>query len=77
MIKIKKVNSFKRVFHWDILINNHSFAQIPLFKTKKDAKKWLINNSCCVKTMSEFSYNKKFDVPTETQIMIRKSIWSS
>ena len=51
MIKIKKVNSFKRVFHWDILINNHSFAQIPLFKTKKDAKKWLINNSCCVKTM--------------------------
>ena len=61
MIQIKKVNCSKRIFHWQIKINNHSFEQIPLFKTKKDAKKWLINNSCCVKTMSEFSYNKKFD----------------
>jgi len=74
MIKIKKVNCSKRIFHWQIKINNHSFEQIPLFKTKKDAKKWLINNSYSVKTMSEFSYNKKFDVPTETQIMISKSI---
>jgi len=74
MIQIKKVNCSKRIFHWQIKINNHSFEQIPLFKTKKDAKKWLINNSYSVKTMSEFSYNKKFDVPTETQIMISKSI---
>jgi hypothetical protein len=71
-IKIKKINYFKSIFYWQIKINNNSFEQIPLFKTKKDAKKWLVNNSYFVKKLSEFSYNKKFDVPTETQIMLKK-----
>jgi hypothetical protein len=75
MIEIKKYNSTKRIYHWDILINGHTLKESPCFNTKKSAKKWLSDNSILISELEQsikYKPSSSFDVPTETTIILKK-----
>ena len=75
MIEIKKYNSTKRIYHWDILINGHILKEFPCFNTKKSAKKWLSDNSILISELEQsikYKPSSSFDVPTETTIILKK-----
>tara|TARA_R100001443_G_scaffold39245_1_gene52624 strand:+ start:222 stop:509 length:288 start_codon:yes stop_codon:yes gene_type:complete len=85
MIEIVKIYTSKAVWYFEIKINKQSikekdFADHTVFYTKKDAKKCFEDNKQLFTKLSKsFEYQNRdtfkfqYDIPTELQMIIRKS----
>ena len=77
MIKIERINSTKRIYHFMIYINGWNFdSRDNLFYRKKDAQKYINQNKKNLENLVKSVEYKKaspFDIPDETGMLLRST----
>lgn len=79
MIKIKKINQTKCIYHYNIIINGwfvlDEDLKTPIFYRKKDAQKFIDNNINKLKELEQsikYKPESPFDVPSEISDFLLK-----
>ena len=77
MIKIERINSTKRIYHFMIYINGWNFdSRDNLFYRKKDAQKYINQNKKNLENLVKSVEYKKaspFDIPDEIGMLLRST----
>ena len=75
MIKIEKINSTKRIYHFMIYINGWNFnSRDNLFYRKRDAQKYINQNKKKLENLVssiEYKEASPFDIPDEMEMLLR------
>ena len=75
MIKIERINSTKRIYHFMIYINGWNFdSRDNLFYRKKDAQKYINQNKKNLENLVksvEYKEASPFDIPDEMEMLLR------
>ena len=77
MIKIERINSTKRIYHFMIYINGWNFdSRDNLFYRKKDAQKYINQNKKNLENLVksvEYKEASPFDIPDEIGMLLRST----